>query len=271
MKKIVAVLTGFAVLNVIAFCGCIDINEGTLGPEVRKYFDYKIVASNDTILNVNTVNGAIDITSWDGENITINATKRSRHGIDDLKNAEMQVTEDNNQITITIQHAQPIRSRAVDLDIKIPYDVTVKSASSANGPIEITKVKGNTILTTTNGAIVADAVEGYVKATTTNGGINIQNTTGIDDIISTNGGINVEVLDFIDDVSIKTTNGGISVFFDKSLNINVEISTVNGGITNSNIVNVTSSTSKSLKGTIGTGGNTINIQTTNGGINVFEL
>jgi len=133
--------------------------------------------------------------------------KISRYGEDDLKNAEIIVTENGNEITIKVQHTQPIRSRAVDLDIKIPYNVKVESASTTNGPIQITNTMENTVLTTTNGAINVEDVDGYVKATTTNGGIEIKGTTGIDDLNSENGGITAEIFDIQEDVDIECTNG----------------------------------------------------------------
>jgi DUF4097 and DUF4098 domain-containing protein YvlB len=144
-------------------------------------------------------------------------------------------------------------------------------ASSTNGPINISKIKGNPSLLTTNGPISVDSVSGYVIATSTNGRINIVNSSGVGDVSTTNGAISVEILDFLDEITIQTTNGGITVFIDSNLNASVKISTVNGGITVGDFVDVTESTSKTFEGIIGSGGNIINIKTTNGGIKVFRL
>ena len=132
------------ILVIIGLSGCFD--QKTLGPEVKEYFDAQYLANDDTILKVITVNGGIKISIWDGENITLNATKRSRAGYEDLQNAEIQVTEKVNEITIEIQHTQPINTRAVDLDIKIPLNVTIESATTTNGPIQISGTIGDTIL-----------------------------------------------------------------------------------------------------------------------------
>ena len=253
MKKELLVLT-LLILIIVGFSGCIDLGNNSSGPEVRSYFEEEYTASDDTVLSVTTVNGGISITSWDGDNIFLNATKKSRNGEDDLDKAEIVVTEDGNQINIEVQHDQPINSRAVDLDIKIPYNVSVETVIS------------------TNGGIVVENVEGYVKATTTNGGIVIKNTTGIDNLISTNGGINAEILDIQKDVNIQSTNGGINLNIRTTLNSSIQISTTNGGITvGGDFISVSESSYKSFKGTIGGGGNTINILTTNGGITINEL
>lgn len=269
-KELVAV--AFIILIIIGFSGCIDIGGETPGPEVREYFESEYDASDNTILSVSTVNGAISVTSWIGEKITLNATKRSRYGVDDLKKAEIIVTENSNQITIQIQHSQPIRSRAVDLDIKIPYNIIVKSASSINGPIQITNTKGNVILTTTNGPINVDGVDGYVRASSTNGGIETKGTKGIDDLTTTNGRISAEIFDIQDDVDIQCNNGGITLYIKPTINASIQISTTNGGITvDDAFISVIESLSKSFKGIIGSGGNSINVVTTNGGITINEL
>lgn len=266
------VFTLIVILTLAGFCGCINLNTESPSSEVREYFESEYDANDDTILSVSTVNGAITITSWDGVNISLNATKRSTYGIEDLDKAEIIVTENNNELTIEIQHTQPIRTRAVDLDINIPYNVTVKSASSTNGPIQITDTKGDTVLSNTNGPINIEDIDGYIKASTTNGGIEIKGTTGIDDLTTTNGGITAEIFDIKDDVNIQSTNGGITVYLKSSINASIEIATINGGISvDDALISITESSSKSLKGTIGTGGDTIKIQTTNGDINVYEL
>lgn len=272
LKSKLFVFTLIMILTIVDISGCININTESPSSEVREYFESEYDANDDTILSVSTVNGAITITSWDGVNISLNATKRSTYGIEDLDKAEIIVTENNNEITIEIQHTQPIRTRAVNLDIKIPYNVTIESASSTNGPIQITDTKGDTVLSNTNGPINIEDVDGYIKASTTNGCIEIKGTTGIDDLTTTNGGITAEIFDIKDDVNIQSTNGGISVYIKSTINASIEIATTNGSISvDEALILITESSSKSLKGTIGTGGDTINILTTNGGINVYAL
>ena len=270
MKKGLVVFS--SVILIIGLSGCIDLSVETPGPEVRGFIYSEYDASDNTILSVSTVNGEISITSWSGENISLNATKRSKYGEDDLDKAEIVVSEIGNEITIEIKHVQPIRTRAVDLDIKIPYNVTLKSASSTNGPIEISNSKGNIVLTNTNGPIDVEDVDGYVKATTTNSGIDIAGTTGVDDLISTNGGISAEIFDIEKDVDIQTTNGGVDLYINPTLNSSIQISTTNGGITVvGDFITETESSTKSFKGIIGSSGYNINVVTLNGGIKIYEL
>ncbi|UCB59003.1 MAG: DUF4097 family beta strand repeat protein [Thermoplasmatales archaeon] len=258
------------IITFIIFSGCININ--VEGYEVKEFYENEYQADNQTILTVSTVNGLINVVSWDEKNISLNATKRSRYGYEDLDKAKIIVTEINNEITIEIQHDQPIRSRAVDLEIKIPKNVTVKSATTTNGPITLSKIKGDTILSSINGAINIEDVDGYINASSTNGCINIKNTSGIDDLSTTNGGIIAEVLNIIKNIKIQTINGEISLYINQSLNAEFNISTINGGIIIEDLdISTSETSSKHLRGTIGSGGNTLEIKTTNGVIKLFKL
>lgn len=250
-KIFIVVLT---VILILTLSGCINLSDDLSGDEIKSYIEREYEANENTVLSVTSVNGDITISTWDGENISLNATKRTRNGKDDLDNAEIVVSENDNLINIEIRHAQPIKSRAVDLDIKIPNFVSVDSVRTTNGPVNIENVKG------------------FVIATTTNGLISLKGTSGVGDLLSTNGGINAEIFDIKENIEIQTTNGGITLYINPGLNASIQISTTNGGINvNGDFINVTVSSNKSFKGVIGNGNYSIDVLTTNGGINIYEL
>ena len=85
-------------------------------------------------------------------------------------------------------------------------------------------------------------------------------------------GINAEVYDFKDNVSISTSNGGIIVYINTSLNANIEMTTSNGQISIKDVtLNIQSSEDKHIEGLLGEGGNLLDIQTSNGNINLYKL
>lgn len=91
-------------------------------------------------------------------------------------------------------------------------------------------------------------------------------------MIATNDGISAEIVDIKKSNTIQTTNGGIIVYINSLINADIEITTINGDISVEDIqISIIESSSKYFKGTIGNGGNTISITTTNGGIKVYEL
>ena len=154
----------------------------------------------------------------------------------------------------------------------MPQYVTVDSAKTSNGAVQISGTKGDVKATSSNGAIIIENVDGYVSATTSNGRIEVKGTTGIKDLTSSNLGIYAEVYDFQENISISTSNGGITVYINPSLNADISMTTSNGQISiNGVTLNLTISEEKHKTGELGDGGNTLDIHTSNGNINLRKL
>ena len=159
------------------------------------------------------------------------------------------------------------------MNIKVPSYVIVDTVSTSNGAIDISDVKGDIVASTSNGGVFIDNVDGYVKASTSNGRIEIKDTEGVMDLTSSNLGINAEIFDFQEDIEISTSNGGITLYINPSLNADLDISTSNGYITIDDNLDLSMSVSedKNKEGQLGDGGNNINIHTSNGNIKIYEL
>jgi len=246
---------------------------GCVEPQVTDYFNSEYEADENTILKVTTLNGQIEITAWDGDNISFNAVKKSSFGQEELDNTEINVIESENQIEIeTIYVGHRTTTPSVDMNIKVPRNVTVDSVTTSNGAVQISGTKGDVFATSSNGAIIIENVDGYVSATTSNGRIEIKGTTGIKDLKSSNLGIYAEVYDFENNISISTSNGGITVYINPALNAEIDMTTSNGQISISGLLlNITISEEKHKTGELGEGGNTLDIHTSNGNINLYKL
>ena len=246
---------------------------GCFGPQTTDYFNHEYEVGDNTILKVTTINGQIEINSYDGDTVTVNAIKKSSFGQEELDKIEIVVIEDENGLEIETKYfGQRLTIPSVDMNIKVPKNVTVNSVTTSNGDIQISSVKGNVIAKSSNGAIIIEDVSGYVSATTSNGKIDVKKTTGIKDLKTANLGINAEVYDFKDNVSISTSNGGITVYINTSLNANIEMTTSNGQISIKDVtLNIQSSEDKHIEGLLGEGGNLLDIQTSNGNINLYKL
>jgi len=246
---------------------------GCVGPKVTDYFNGEYETNENTILKVTTLNGQIELTSWDGDTVLFNAIKKSKFGQDELDNIKINVIESENRIEIEAKYVgQRTTTPSVDMNIKVPRNITVESAKTSNGAVQISETKGDIITTTSNGVIIIENVDGYVSATTSNGRIEVNGTTGIKDLKTSNGGIFAEIYDFQENLSVSTSNGGITIFMNPSLNTFIELTTSNGQITISGIsLNFTISEEKHKMGRLGEGGNTIDIHTSNGNINLHKL
>jgi DUF4097 and DUF4098 domain-containing protein YvlB len=267
--KMIKKLMILGMVLILGICGL----SGCLGPQTTDYFNGEYDVTEDTILKVTTFNGQIEINFWDGETVSFNAIKKSRLGQDELDKAEINVLESDDLIEIVAEYVGTRSTTpSVDMNIKIPKNVTVEYVKTSNGAILINEVKGNISVTTSNGDIEIENIKGYISASTSNGRIDVKDTTGVKDLKTSNGRIYAEIFDFIDDITISSSNGGIEIYINPQLNADIEMTTSNGQISISGIsLNVTNSEDKHIVGKLGLGGNKIDIHTSNGNIYLRKL
>ena len=246
---------------------------GCTGPQITEYFSEEYIVTENTVLRVSTINGKLEIYSWDGDTVKVDAVKKSRIGQEELDKMEITITELTNLIDISADYTgSRVTTPSVDMNIKIPANVTVESATTSNGQVIINGVKGDLDAETSNGGIFIEDVEGYVSAHTSNGQITVETTTGVRDLSSSNGVITAQIYDFKEDIRISTSNGAIIVYLNHNLHADIQMSTSNGQITISGLtVNLTTSQDKYKAGTIGNGGDLIDIETSNGNIQLSQL
>jgi DUF4097 and DUF4098 domain-containing protein YvlB len=264
-KKII--ICGIIVLFfVIGFSGCI-------GPQTTDYFNGSYAVNEQTILTVTNINGQVEISSWDGNNVTINAVKKSSFGQEELDKIDIDVTSIGDYLNIQTKYSGLATIQgSVDMNIKVPHTIYIESVTTSNGAIQITDINGDTKASSSNGAIIINTVNGYVSAETSNGRIEVKGTTGIKNIHTSNGAITIEVADFRDNISIDTSNGPVAVYLNPALNATIEMTTSNGQITFEGIsLNVQLLEQTHVIGSLGTDGHKIDIHTSNGKIQLLKL
>lgn len=198
--------------------------------------------------------------------------KKTRYGEDELDNAEIIATHSDNELQIEVKHAVTWARVSVDMDIKVPDNVTVDRVRTSNGNILISGVEGDIEVSSSNGNVIVADVNGYAKASTNNGRIEIRDTTGVQDLEMSNGAILVEIFDIRDDVDITSSNGEIIVYLNPDMNIDIEGSVSNGRISAADLaMNLTTVKENYIQGKLGEGGNKIFISVANGNINLDTL
>jgi hypothetical protein len=132
--------------------------------------------------------------------------------------------------------------RATDLDIE-----------TVNGGVDVTDVKGDIRFSATNGGVRLTRVAGDVRGHTTNGGLTVElggdhwDGAGLD---------------------AETTNGGVHMVVPSHYSAELVTGTVNGGIDIGFPVTVRGHIGRQLRTTLGEGGATVKVTTTNGGIRI---
>lgn len=250
--------------------GCFS---GCIGPEVTDYFDREYPINEQTIVSVSNINGQIEITGWDGDNVTIYAVKKTTFGVEELRNVNISVSQTGNHLEIVTKYTgQKLIQASVDYSIKVPYNVTIGTITTSNGGILISKTKGDLSVSSSNGAIIINDVDGVVTAVTSNAHIEIQNTTGIGDLRTSNGAISAEVQSIQDDITIDTSNAAVTVYVNPFMNATWEMTTSNGKVKLQGIsLNISLLEDTHVIGTLGIDGQKIDIHTSNANIYVNKL
>ena len=198
--------------------------------------EYEYPAESYTALDVSNTNGDISVAGVEGATvIDIDGLKRA-HTEADLNDFELVITEEDDTLVLEVIHHDIDWSEAMDLDITIPSAMTVRSASSVNGDVDV---------------------------------LGVGSVTNVE---STNGNLEVEVHSVDGDMTITSTNGNIEVHILTSLDATLDMTTTNGNIYLSDVpLDLTVDESDHVSGTLNAGGYEIEIETTNGNINLRTL
>jgi hypothetical protein len=265
MKKTILIFGTIIILIAVGLSGCIEVS--------TKNFKEDYDANENTLLKISNINGKIEINSWTGDTVKLDAVISSHIGKNELENIEIDVNENNNIIDIETKYlGDGLVEVTTNMNLEIPNFVTVDTIATSNGDVHISNVIGNISADSSNGDLKIENVDGYISASTSNGKIEIKDTTGIKNIDSSNGDIYTEIFDFQENITIHSSNGEINVYINPSLNANLSMTTSNGDVSISDLsLDLDISEEDHKSGILGIGGYSIIISTSNGDINLFKL
>ncbi|HTP86056.1 MAG TPA: DUF4097 family beta strand repeat-containing protein [Bryobacteraceae bacterium] len=129
-------------------------------------------------------------------------------------------------------------------------------------------------LRTTNGGVDIEDVRGRMDFDTTNGGVKLTRVAGDVEGQTTNGGVHIELAGDHwdgDKCSVTTTNGGVKLLVPANYSAHLEASTTHGGVNIDFPVTVHGRIGSQIETDLGSGGRTIRVRTTNGGISVQRI
>lgn len=239
---------------------------GTAQAQSPDFTWHGTIAAGKTI-EIRGINGRIDAEPASGGRVEVTAVKRARRS--DPAEVKVEVVEWNGGVTICAVYPTPRRARednhcgagddyqmstrdndvSVHFTVKVPRGVRLE-ASTVNGDIRAVD-------------LAADA-----ELHTVNGGIDVT-TSGIVEAESVNGDIDARIgrADWTGTLEFKTVNGAITLTAPASLSTEVDAQTVNGSVDSDFPITVRGRLERRhLRGTIGSGGRLLQLETVNGGI-----
>jgi hypothetical protein len=203
-------------------------------------------------------NGGVSIKGWDNASVLVRS-KVEGYGSDDASAkaiaAQVRVNWSAGQVSATGPEMSHDQNWSVSYEVFVPRNADL-ALKTHNGGISIADVRGN------------------IQFDAQNGGVNLKNLAGDVEGKTTNGGLNITLAGNRWDgnkLDARTTNGGINIAMPAGYNAHFETATVNGHLNANFDMTVHGEIGKKLSTDLGSGGPTIHVETTNGGVNVKKI
>jgi len=297
-------------LLALGLAGCDYIDFGDEGSYHQDFhYSYPLAAGGK--LQVESFNGAVEISAWDQNEVDISGTK---WGPTPAAADALRIEIDHTADAVSVRAARPVEYRnhlgarfAIKVPRKTVLDRIVTSNGrihsqdgngpsvfrTSNGSIHIENLRGSLNAQTSNGPVDLIDVEGDATVRTTNGHIRTERLRGALEATTRNGPITAEVISPGVDVRAETTNGAIDLRLAEGTANGVRARTSNGGITvrlpgqaAAHVIADTSNSSirsdfdmkmrgeltkRHLEGDIGAGGPLVELRTSNGSIRLLKM
>ncbi|HEY4218550.1 MAG TPA: DUF4097 family beta strand repeat-containing protein [Gemmatimonadaceae bacterium] len=201
-------------------------------------------------------NGGVTVHAWDRTETKVTALIEARAETQqDADALAKQITVRTNAADVRADGPETRRNReswSVSYEIWTPRHTELQ-LSASNGGIAVDGMDARMDLETVNGGLNLTDVAGDVRGTTVNGGV----TASLSGARWTGAGLD-----------LRTSNGGVRLSLPSDYSAQLETSTVNGGMNIGFPITVQGSISRRLETKLGSGGPTIRVVTTNGGVTI---
>jgi hypothetical protein len=208
-------------------------------------------------LELQNVNGTVDVEGWDRNEVEVHAVKTAKHKESDLERVSIEVDAKPDAVSITTHYPQNEGVEvAVDYTIHVPHDARVEHIGTVNGTLRIAGVESVGDLHTVNGNIEVFDGAGTVHAHTTNGNVHME----------------LARLPEKTGAFAETTNGSLVLAVPSDMQADVEVRCLNGNFSSELPMTMESNQRpREMHGKLGRGGAPIHLRTVNGGIRVVIL
>lgn len=152
---------------------------------------------------------------------------------------------------------QVVRKRSsvtVDYVVALPAGVRV-DARTTNGRVTIADASAEVIAHTVNGSVTVGASSGPVRAKSVNGSVRAR----LESLLATGG------------VELHTVNGSVAALLPSGANADVRLETTNGKVSSDFALTLQQGDRRSLRGTLGSGGQRVSLETVNGSATIGRL
>jgi len=234
-------------------------HEGKVTEEFHK--TYELTA--DGRIELDNINGAVHISSWDRSEIKLDAVKYA-DSKERLDEAKIEVDSGANHISIRTKYPDHDHTwnwgshnnpASVEYTLTVPRNARLDEIKLINGSLDVSGVSGEVHASCINGRLEAHNLAGRAELSTINGRLDAR----YDQLAGSR-------------VELNSVNGSVDLTIPSDSKAEVEASTVSGGIDNDFGLHVNNHhfVGHDLRGELGNGGTHIKLENVNGRIAIHH-
>jgi DUF4097 and DUF4098 domain-containing protein YvlB len=232
-------------------------HRGALSEEFHQTY----VITSDGRIELDNINGAVHISSWDRSEVKVDAVKYAdtKERLDEAK-----IEIDSGKDYLSIRTKYPDHNNnwnwgshnnpaSVEYTLTVPRSANLDEIKLINGALDLTGISGEVRASCINGRLEAHDLSGRAKLSTINGRLDAR-------FAQLSG----------QDVDLNSVNGSLELTIPSDSNAEVDASTVSGGISNDFGLRVNDHrfVGHDLRGELGKGGSHIRLSDVNGRIEI---
>lgn len=234
------------------------------GQQAQDFHWSGTLAAGKTI-TIRNINGDVHAVAASGNQVEVTGVKHARRS--DPASVQIKVEQTSEGATICVlypnqqgnscedrhssSHSDNHNDVIVDFTVRVPSSVLL-SARTVNGDVSAERLGADADIATVNGDASVET-NGFAEASSVNGSVDVV----------------MGRADWSGSASYRSVNGPVSVTLPAGANTDVRASTVNGDIESDFPLMVRGRFGpRSVRGTIGSGGRTLDIETVNGSVNI---
>ena len=133
------------------------------GPEQTETFSRKVKVGRDGRVSISNIAGDIKITGGSGDDVTIEAVKRTRGDRSQLGAVQIIVDDRPGRVEVRTEYENDRSYRNRNIDVSVDYTVLVPATAT----VDVKSISGNVAVTGVQGAVHAETVSGTVTTSAT--------------------------------------------------------------------------------------------------------
>jgi DUF4097 and DUF4098 domain-containing protein YvlB len=161
------------------------------GPEQTERFSRKVKIGRDGRVSIANISGDIVVTAGSGDEVSIEAVKRTRGSQNELASVHIEVAERQGRVDVQTTHAGRSDHVSVDYTVTVPLSATL-DLHSVSGALKITGVRGS------------------VRAETVSGNVTTTDTPKLESARSVSGNVSLTSASADGDLSAGTVSGNLT-------------------------------------------------------------